>query len=47
MIPSIAIGIVGMVMAIVNYPTDKNLLASRKAKYAARNLAISEKLMNR
>lgn len=47
MVPGIAIGIVGMVMAIVNYPIYKNILASRKAKYADRILALSEKIMNR
>ena len=47
MVPGIAVGIVGMVMAIVNYPIYKNILASRKAKYADQILALSEKIMNR
>ena len=47
MVPSIAVGIVGMVMAIVNYPIYKNILAVRKAKYADEILALSEKIMNR
>lgn len=47
MIPGIAIGIVGMVMAIANYPVYKNILASRKKKYADQILALSEKIMNK
>ncbi|MBQ7300566.1 MAG: dihydropteridine reductase [Clostridia bacterium] len=47
MIPGIVIGIVGMVMAIANYPVYKNILASRKKKYADQILALSEKIMNK
>lgn len=47
MVPGIIIGIAGMVMAIINYPIYKNILASRKAKYADQILALSEKIMNR
>ena len=47
MVPGIAIGIVGMVMAIANYPVYKNILASRKKKYADQILALSEKIMNK
>ncbi|MBE6559940.1 MAG: dihydropteridine reductase [Ruminococcaceae bacterium] len=46
MIPGIVIGIVGMILAIVNYPIYKRILASRKEKYAADILALSEKIMN-
>lgn len=46
MVPGIAIGIIGMVMAIVNYPIYKGILASRKAKYADQILALSERIMN-
>lgn len=41
----IIIGIIGMLMAIVNYPIYKGILASRKAKYADRILSLSEKIM--
>ncbi len=41
----IVIGIIGMVMAIVNYPIYKNILSSRKEKYADRILKLSEKIM--
>lgn len=41
----IAIGIVGMVMTIVNYPIYKAILTSGKKKYADRILSLSEKIM--
>ena len=41
----IVIGIIGMFMAIINYPIYKSILSSRKEKYADRILSLSEKLM--
>lgn len=41
----IAVGIIGMAMAIVNYPIFKAILSSRRNKYADRVLALSEKIM--
>lgn len=41
----IAIGVVGMLMAIFNYPVYKKILSSRKEKYADRILKLSEKIM--
>ena len=41
----IAIGIVGMVMTIVNYPIYKAILTSGKKKYADRILSLSEKIV--
>lgn len=41
----IIIGVIGMIMAIVNYPIYKNILSSRKAKYADKILTLSEKIM--
>lgn len=41
----IAIGVVGMIMAIINYPVYKSILSSRKEKYADRILSLSEKLI--
>ena len=41
----IIIGIAGMGMALTTYPIYKKLLSSRKKKYAARILALSEKIM--
>ena len=45
MVPGIIVGIIGMLMAIVNYPIYKNILSSRKAKYADRILKLSDKIM--
>ena len=47
MVPGIIIGIVGMVIAIVNYPIYKNMLSKRKAVYSKQILELSEKLMNK
>jgi hypothetical protein len=47
MLPGIVIGIVGMLMALVNYPIYKGILASRKKKYGAKILALSDKIMNK
>lgn len=44
-VPAVVIGVIGMLMAIVNYPIFKSILSSRKNKYADRILALSEKLM--
>ena len=41
----IVVGVVGMFMAIINYPIYKSILSSRKEKYADRILELSEKLM--
>ena len=43
----ILIGLIGMFMAIINYPVYKKLLASRKQKYAEQILKLSEKIMNK
>ena len=45
MIPGIAIGVVGLALAIINYPIYKGILAARKKKYADKIIAISDKLM--
>ncbi len=47
MVPGIITGVVGMIMAIVNYPIYKNILNSRKKKYSAEILKLSEKIMNK
>ena len=46
MVPGIVIGVIGMLLAIVNYPMYKKLLASRKKKYAEQILKLSETIMN-
>ena len=46
MIPGIIIGVVGLLLALVNYPIYKKMLSARKNKYAAEIIALSDKLMN-
>lgn len=45
MVPGIAVGIVGLVIAIVNYPIHKGILAARKRRYAPEILKLSETIM--
>ena len=45
MVPGIVIGIIGMAMAIANYPMYKKILNSRRRKYANRIIELSDKLM--
>ena len=45
MVPGIAIGIVGMAMALTTYPIHKRMLASRRKKYAPEIIKLSEKIM--
>lgn len=46
MLPGIVIGVVGMVMALINYPTYKGILGSRKKKYGAEILKLSDKILD-
>lgn len=43
-VPGIAIGVVGLVMALTTYPIYKKVLNTRKNKYAGQILALSEKI---
>ena len=45
MVPGIAIGIVGMGMALSTYPIYKKILNDRKKKYAPQIMKLSEKIM--
>ena len=45
MLPGIIIGIVGLALAIINYPIYKGILSARKKKYADRIITLSDKLM--
>lgn len=47
MVPGIAIGVVGLGMALLTYPMYKSILESRKKKYGAQILELSEKIMNK
>ena len=43
----ITVGIIGMLIAIINYPIYNAILTSRKEKYAEHILKLSEKIMNK
>ena len=45
MLPGIVIGIIGMIMAIGNYPIYKAMLGSRRKKYADEIIALSDRIM--
>ena len=45
MVPGIAIGVAGMVMALTTYPIYKRILNSRKKKYASEIMQLSDKIM--
>ena len=47
LVPGIAIGIVGLGMALLTYPMYKGILNARKKKYGAEILALSDKIMNK
>ena len=42
----IIIGVIGMTLAIINYPIHNAILNCRKEKYGPEILALSEKIMN-
>ena len=44
-VPGIAVGVVGMGMALSTYPIYKKLLNSRKKKYAEEIMKLSDKIM--
>ena len=46
LIPGIIIGVIGLIMAIINYPIYNAMLSSRKKKYSGKILELSEKIMN-
>ena len=45
MFPGIVIGVIGLLMAIVNYPIYKGILNSRRKKYADKIIALSDRIM--
>jgi len=45
MVYGIIVGIVGLFMAIINYPVYKGILSSRRKKYADRIIELSDKIM--
>lgn len=46
MIPGIAIGVIGMGLALLNYPIYKGILSSRRKKYGDRILALSDQIIH-
>ena len=47
MVLGIVIGIVGMIMALLNYPIYKAFLGKRKKKYSNEIIKLSEKIINK
>ena len=47
LVPGIAIGVVGLGMALLTYPMYKSFLNARKKKYGAEILTLSDKIMNK
>lgn len=45
MLYGIIIGVIGMLMAIINYPIFKGILNNRRKKYADQIIALSESIM--
>ncbi|MBQ8026527.1 MAG: dihydropteridine reductase [Clostridia bacterium] len=45
MAPGIIIGVVGMILAIINYPVYKGILSSRRKKYAKKIIELSDNIM--
>ena len=47
LVPGILVGVLGLGMALLTYPIYKGILNSRKKKYGAEILALSDKIMNK
>lgn len=45
MVPGIVIGVVGMLMAIINYPSYKKILYKRRKKYSKQIIELSNEIM--
>lgn len=45
MVPGIIIGVIGLIMALINYPIYKKMLNSRKKKYADEIIRLSDNIM--
>ena len=45
MLPGIVIGVAGLLLAVVNYPLYKKILAARRRKYAGRIIELSDAIM--
>ena len=47
LVPGILVGALGLGMALLTYPMYKGILNSRKKKYGAEILSLSDKIMNK
>ena len=47
LVPGILVGALGLGMALLTYPIYKGILDSRKKKYGAEILTLSDKIMNK
>ena len=47
LVPGIVIGVIGMAMAIANYPIYKRILERRRQKYGAEIIRLSSKLIDK
>ena len=47
MIPGVVVGVVGMIMAIINFPIYKAILGSRRKKYADKIIDLSDEIMSK
>ena len=47
LVPGILVGVLGLGMALLTYPMYKGILNSRKKKYGAEILSLSDKIMNK
>ena len=47
MVQGVVIGIIGLIMAIFNYPMHKHLMRARREKFAPEILAVSDKIINK
>lgn len=45
MVPGIVIGVVGLLLAVGNYPAYKAILTARRKKYAEQIIALSDKIV--
>ena len=45
LVPGIAVGVAGMVMALTTWPIYQKILASRKKKFAEQIMELSERIM--
>lgn len=46
MTAGIIVGVIGLTMALINYPIFKQILSSRKKKYADEIIKLSDKIIN-